>query len=162
VHTRYGSTYAALALATAPFALVNAPPARMFMGDAGAVPLGFLAAACGIAGWLDGVWPLWLPLLAFLPFIADATVTLARRLVRGERVWEAHREHYYQRLNRLGAGHRGTLAVYGALMLGTSASAVLALKVNPEAGWIVLGVWCALLGIGFAGIDYHWGLRQSR
>ena len=48
------------------------------------------------------------------PFIADATLTLVRRLIRGERVWQAHREHYYQRMVRSGLGHRGTAYVaYG-------------------------------------------------
>jgi len=159
---REGPTYAALVMATVSFAVVNVPPARMFMGDAGAVPLGFLAAACGVAGWLDGVWPLWFPLLAFLPFVADASLTLGWRLLRGERVWEAHRDHYYQRLNRLGAGHGGTLAVYAAVMLATASSAVLALRIAPTAGWFVLVAWCVVLGIAFSRIDYHWGRRQTR
>ena len=64
----------ALAAATLPFLAVNLPPARMFMGDVGAVPLGFLAAAFGLAGWRAGTWPAWFPLLVFLPFIADASV----------------------------------------------------------------------------------------
>ncbi|MBK7793513.1 MAG: hypothetical protein IPJ62_13990 [Betaproteobacteria bacterium] len=67
------------------------PPARMFMGDIGAVPLGFLAALFGLAGWGGGIWPAWFPLLVFLPFIADATATLARRGLGRERVWQAHR-----------------------------------------------------------------------
>lgn len=157
----FGPSFAALAAATVPFAIVNAPRARMFMGDAGAVPLGFLAAVCGAWGWLHAVWPLWFPLLVFLPFWGDATVTLMRRAARGERVWQAHREHYYQRLNRLGAGHGVTLAIYAALMLGTAISAVLALRIEPGAGWIVLIVWCALLAMMFGGIDYHWRRRQS-
>ena len=102
--------YAALAAATVPFLAVNLPPARAFMGDVGAVPLGFLAAAFGIAGWRTGVWPGWFPVLVFLPFVADATATLLRRAARGERVWEAHRTHYYQRYHQMGAGHGGTLA----------------------------------------------------
>ena len=157
----FGASYAALAFATVPFAIVNAPPARMFMGDAGAVPLGFLAATCGAAGWIEGAWPAWFPLLVFLPFLADSTVTLARRAARGERVWEAHREHYYQRLNRLGAGHLGTLVIYGVLMLGSAISAVLAVAIEPQAGWAVLIVWCALLAMMFGGIDYHWARRRS-
>ena len=59
-------------------------------------------------GWRDDVWPLWFPLLVFGPFIGDATLTLVRRLARGERVWQAHREHYYQRMVRMGLGHRST------------------------------------------------------
>ena len=95
-----------------------------FMGDVGAVPLGFLAALFGIAGWRAGAWPGWFPLLVFLPFVADATTTLCRRALAGERVWEAHRTHYYQRLHRLGAGHVGTLATWCGLMLGTGATAL--------------------------------------
>jgi UDP-GlcNAc:undecaprenyl-phosphate GlcNAc-1-phosphate transferase len=69
----------AVAAASLPLLAVNAPPARMFMGDVGAVPLGFLAALFGIAGWGTGTWPAWFPLLVFLPFIVDATLTLGRR-----------------------------------------------------------------------------------
>ena len=56
----------------------NFHPARIFLGDVGSIPLGFLAAALGILGWRDDAWPLWFPLLVFAPFIADATVTLAQ------------------------------------------------------------------------------------
>ena len=76
-----------IAAAAAAFLVFNFHPARIFLGDAGAVPLGFLAGALGLAGWLqrDGTW--WFPLLVFAPFIVDATVPLARRLLRHEKVW---------------------------------------------------------------------------
>ena len=45
-----------------------------------------------------------------------------RRVLRGERVWEAHRTHYYQRLHQLGARHGGTLAASCGLMVGTAAT----------------------------------------
>ena len=149
----------ALAVATVPFLVRNLPPARVFLGDAGAAPLGFFAAAAGIAGAVAGTWPAWFPLLVFLPFEADAIVTLARRLVRRERVWEAHRVHYYQRLVRLGAGHRGTLAAFGALMLGCAGTALACLALAPEAGPYALGGWIAAIALVFAGIDYHWRQR---
>ena len=63
----------ALVAACLPLLAANAPPARIFMGDIGAVPLGFLAALLGLAGWGAGTWPAWFPLLVFLPFVADAT-----------------------------------------------------------------------------------------
>ncbi|MEP7180929.1 MAG: hypothetical protein ABI886_01935 [Betaproteobacteria bacterium] len=154
------AAYWALAAATIPLFVLNLPPARTFMGDVGSVPLGFLAAAVGLAGWRAGTWPGWLPLLVFLPFVADASVTLAQRLLRGERVWEAHRAHYYQRLHQLGAGHRGTLLFFGVLMTGTAASALLTLAFGPAAGWWVLGGWCAAFSLLFAGIDYHWNRRN--
>jgi UDP-N-acetylmuramyl pentapeptide phosphotransferase/UDP-N-acetylglucosamine-1-phosphate transferase len=149
----------ALAAASLPFLAVNLPPARTFMGDVGSVPLGFLAAAVGLAGIVEGAWPVWFPLLAFLPFVADATLTLLRRIARRERVFEAHRAHYYQRLNRAGAGHAGTLLVFGALVAGTSTSAVLAAALAPHAGWPLLAAWSGAIGLLFAGIDYHWRKR---
>jgi UDP-N-acetylmuramyl pentapeptide phosphotransferase/UDP-N-acetylglucosamine-1-phosphate transferase len=147
--------YGAIAAATLPFLAVNRPQASMFMGDVGAVTLGFLAAALGIAGTASGTWPAWFAPLVFLPFLADATVTLALRARRRERVWEAHRSHYYQRLNTLGAGHRGTLALYGAAMLACAAFAITCLLLKPQAGPTALGVAIGAHLIGFAAIDYH-------
>jgi UDP-N-acetylmuramyl pentapeptide phosphotransferase/UDP-N-acetylglucosamine-1-phosphate transferase len=151
----------AVAAATVPFLVLNWPPARVFLGDVGAVPLGFLAAVLGIAGWQAQWWPAWFPLLVFLPFIADATVTLVGRFISGARVWEAHRDHHYQRLVRLGFGHAGTLALYTALMLGTAVSALAALIRAPDAGGVVLALWVTVLLLLFAGIGYHWSLQDK-
>ncbi len=146
----------ALASAIVPFFAVNRPRATMFLGDAGAVPLGFLAAAFGIAGVVAGRWPAWFPPLVFLPFIADATLTLLHRALRRERLWEGHRSHYYQRLHQLGAGHAGTLAVYAAAMAATAAGAVACLLVAPAAGPWALAAACVVVIMLFAAIDYHW------
>jgi UDP-N-acetylmuramyl pentapeptide phosphotransferase/UDP-N-acetylglucosamine-1-phosphate transferase len=149
-----------LAAASVPVLAVNRPPARMFLGDVGAVPLGFLAAALGIGGIAGNAWPVWFPLLVFLPFVADATATLARRVVARERFWESHRSHYYQHLHQLGAGHGGTLAVWVALMAGTALTAVVCACVAPEWGTVALLAWCVVHAVLFAGIDYHW--RRNR
>lgn len=117
----------------------NFPPARIFMGDVGSSTLGFLAGVCSIFGSQRQVFPLWVALLIFSPFIVDATVTLLRRARKGERLWQAHREHYYQRLVRSGWGHRRTvLAEYG-LMLIFSAAALWAGSVGPGLQWVMLG-----------------------
>ena len=147
--------HAAVAAATVPFLAVNRPRASMFMGDVGAVPLGFVAAALGAAGWFRGDWPLWFPLIVFMPFIADATITLLLRALRAETVWRAHRSHFYQRLNTLGAGHRGTLAIYVAAMLACSTLAIACLVLAPRQGFAALGVVACVHGCGFALIDYH-------
>jgi len=149
----------ALAAAVAPFLLVNWPPARIFLGDVGAVPLGFLAAVFGIEGWQEGWWPAWFPLLVFLPFIADASATLLRRLLAGERVWHAHRDHCYQRLVRLGLGHAGTLVLYAALMIGVAVSALAALARAPQAGWYLLVVWAAVFALLFGSVAQQWRSR---
>jgi UDP-N-acetylmuramyl pentapeptide phosphotransferase/UDP-N-acetylglucosamine-1-phosphate transferase len=150
---------ASLAAASLGFLAFNWPPARLFMGDAGAVPLGFLAGALGLQGWSEGAWPAWFPLLAFAPFLGDATLTLARRLWRRERVWRAHRDHYYQRLVQLGFGHRRTaLAEYGAM----AGCAGIALAVLGQAA-AVQAFALAWAGIALLGaavwIDRRWDAR---
>lgn len=115
---------ASISAASAGFLLLNFHPARLFMGDVGSVPLGFLAGALGVVGWQGGLWPAWFPILVFAPFIGDATLTLVRRLLRGERVWQAHKDHYYQRLVRMNFGHRGTAVVGYVVMLACAAMAL--------------------------------------
>lgn len=114
----------AAASASAGFLAFNVPPARVFLGDAGSVPLGFLAAALGGCGAAIAAWPPWFPVLVFSPFIVDATLTLAKRALRGERVWVAHRSHYYQRLVLAGWSPRRLLAAEFVVMLAASASAL--------------------------------------
>jgi UDP-N-acetylmuramyl pentapeptide phosphotransferase/UDP-N-acetylglucosamine-1-phosphate transferase len=107
-----------IASAAGGFLFFNFPPARIFLGDAGSTACGFLAAGLGLIGWRDGTWSLWFPAVVFSPFIVDATVTLLRRALQGERFWLAHRTHYYQRLVLSGWGHRKTvLAEYGLMVL---------------------------------------------
>lgn len=128
-----------LVAAALAFLLRNFPPARIFMGDAGSVPLGFLAGAIGVTGWHEGLWPLWFPWVVFAPFTVDASVTLVRRAMRGERVWQAHRSHYYQRLILSGWTHRrAALAEYG-LMLGTAGLALACLKQAALVQVVLLG-----------------------
>lgn len=117
-----------VAAASAGFLFRNFPPAKIFMGDTGSATIGFLAAAFSLWGIRDGIFEIWFPLLVFSPFILDATVTLLRRLLRGEKVWQAHREHYYQRLALAGWGHRKTVLVEYGLMLAVGTSGIVMLQ----------------------------------
>ncbi|VFR64460.1 Undecaprenyl-phosphate N-acetylglucosaminyl 1-phosphate transferase [plant metagenome] len=95
-----------LGAAVAGFLVWNFPPARIFMGDGGSGFLGIvLGALCLHAGWDDPslLWG-WIILLGV--FVVDATVTLLRRLLRGERVYEAHRTHAYQYASRRWKNHK--------------------------------------------------------
>lgn len=127
-----------LAAAAAGFLVFNAHPARIFLGDAGSVPLGYLAAALGLIGWTNGDWPWWFPLLVFSAFAADATVTLARRLARREKIWHAHHDHYYQRLVRMGWGHRKTALAGYAVMIASGGAALAARDAGAAAQTAVL------------------------
>lgn len=127
------------ALACAGFLAFNFPPARIFMGDIGASTLGFLAAVLIFFADGRGLFPFWAGVLVFSPFIVDATVTLLRRLLAGEKVWQAHRSHYYQRLVRLGWGHRKTVLAEYLVMLAAGVSALVLLQARASI-WPVLGL----------------------
>ena len=155
-HVPLAAAGAVLAAASFAFLLFNFHPARLFMGDAGSVPLGFLAAVLGLAGWRDGLWPLWFPLLVFAPFIGDATLTLAKRAARGEWVWQAHREHYYQKLVRMGFGHRGTALICYAAMLGCAGVALAARVADPVLQAAAFGGATLLLAGLALWVDARW------
>ncbi len=123
------------------FLVFNLPPARIFMGDVGSVPLGFLAGALSVAGIRDGIFDLWVPLLIFSPFVVDATVTLFSRLRRGVKVWHAHREHYYQRLVLAGWGHRKTMIAEYGLMLASGSTALLYVHGAEPVRFGLLSLW---------------------
>lgn len=147
---------ASIAAASAGFLAFNWHPARLFMGDAGSVPLGFLAGALGLHGWYAGAWPLWFPLLVFAPFVLDATLTLAWRLARGERVWRAHRDHYYQRLVRMGFGHRRTALIGYAVMLACAATALAGRTQPPPVQAALFAAASALLAAIAVWVDLRW------
>ena len=148
--------------AAAGFLLHNFHPARIFLGDTGSVPLGFLAAAFGIIGWLQHDWTWWFPLLVFSPFIVDASVTLARRLLSGARVWEAHRDHYYQRLVQLGLGHRGTALAEYTLMTVCGLVALWAMTLAPDAQSLVLAGAGILYAAAILLIERAWRMRDRQ
>lgn len=129
------------------------------MGDSGSIPLGFLVAAMGILGWQQQLWSAWFPWVVFSPFIVDATVTLVKRSLRGARVTEAHREHYYQRLVQMGWGHRNVALVeYGLMVLAGG----LALWANQASHfpWGALTALVALYGVSMCAVDVRWKAFQ--
>lgn len=143
---------AAVAAASVGFLFHNFPPAKAFLGDAGSVPLGFLAGAMGWLGVAASIWPAWFPLLAFAPFLVDATATLLARIARGERFWIAHRSHAYQRLVLAGWSHRRLALAAYALMAITQCAALAALHSESGARTGILLGSAMLYGVVFAAI----------
>jgi UDP-N-acetylmuramyl pentapeptide phosphotransferase/UDP-N-acetylglucosamine-1-phosphate transferase len=146
---------ATVASASLGFLAINFPPARVFMGDAGSIPLGFLAGAMSWLGVVDGTWPAWFPLLVFSPFVADATVTLLRRAWRREAIWRAHRSHYYQRLVLHGWSKRQLALLSYVLMAAAAASACVALRQDASGAYAIIAAWTAIYAALFAAIDRH-------
>lgn len=110
-----------LAAAALGFLWWNWHPARVFLGDVGSIPLGFLLGGLLILAALKGFWApaLILPLY----FLCDATVTLTRRALKREPVWQAHRQHFYQTAVQSGKSHATvSLAVFltGLVLIGLS------------------------------------------
>ena len=150
---------ASIAASALAFLRFNFPPARLFMGDVGSIPLGFLAATTGILGIRQGLWPWVFPLLVFSPFIVDTSVTLARRAIRGEKVWQAHRSHYYQRVVMLGASHRQLAVAAYSLMMMSAATGFLLLAWPRLVIWLLV-LWSAIYVLIFLLIDRQWRRAQ--
>jgi UDP-N-acetylmuramyl pentapeptide phosphotransferase/UDP-N-acetylglucosamine-1-phosphate transferase len=139
------------------FLVWNFPPARIFLGDVGACPLGLTAGAMILWGVNRGVFTVWAPMLVFAPFWVDATTTLVRRMIRHEKVWEAHRTHAFQRLAASGWGHRKTTLVEYASMALCAGLAALHEVSGAEGRLVVL---LGTLAAAIAG--YRWvGRRMS-
>ena len=160
--TQFALLNLAIAAAAAGFLVHNFHPARIFLGDAGSVPLGFLAAACGLTGWLQHDWTWWFPVLVFSPFIVDASATLSRRLLIGARVWEAHRDHYYQRLVQLGFGHRKTALMEYGLMVLCAISGLWIMTLENTAQYMLLATAGTLYLAIILLIEHLWRTRSHQ
>ena len=134
-----GITIAAVALG---FLAWNWPPAKIFLGDVGSIPLGFLL------GWLllslatAGHWAT--ALILPLYYLADSTLTLIRRLLSGKRIWEAHASHFYQLASRRNLGHAGVVRIILATNIGLLGLGALASTGRP---WLSLIVAILLVGM---------------
>lgn len=159
--TQFALLNLAIAAAAAGFLVFNFHPARIFLGDAGSVPLGFLAATLGLSGWLQHDWTWWFPLLVFSPFIVDASVTLLRRLLAGAHVWEAHRDHYYQRLVQLGLGHRNTALVEYTLMAVCALAGLWGMTLNSDTQYLILAAAGITYLAAIIAIERAWRTRPE-
>ena len=127
----FGLFGAAIAGAALGFLWWNWHPAKIFLGDVGSVPLGFML------GWLllelaaAGQWPA--ALILPLYYLVDSGLTLARRVSRGEKFWQAHREHYYQQAVIMGHSHAVVAAVIGLCNIGLILMSLVSL-INPSVG----------------------------
>lgn len=135
----FGAWGLCLAAAAGGFLLWNWHPARVFLGDVGSIPLGYLV------GWLllmlaaHGQWVA--ALLLPLYYLADAALTLARRLLSGAKPWVAHRTHLYQRAAAAWASHAAVVVRIAALNVALLALAALAVQYRS---WVPLAAGFAL------------------
>jgi Fuc2NAc and GlcNAc transferase len=127
------------------FLLWNWPPAKIFMGDVGSGYIGYIVVVLALAAARESPAALFVWLILGGVFFCDATVTLARRLGRGERVYQAHRTHAYQWLARHWGSHRPvTIGVAIVNLAWLSPCAWLASMYPDRAVWIVIAALAPL------------------
>lgn len=146
-----------VAASTVGFLQHNWPPARIFMGDVGSTFLGYTFAALPLLGVrARGDWSLlFAGALPLFPFLFDGALTIVRRALQGENLFQAHRSHLYQRLVIQGKSHRAVSSLY-ALYAALSGVAGFA---------IVTGRWpgaVALVPLGLGTLLYAWVLRGDQ
>lgn len=148
-----------LAAAVAGFLFWNFPPAKIFMGDAGSGFLGFILAVFTLNAALIAPQLLWSWIILLGVFILDATYTLLHRLIRREKVYEAHRSHAYQYAARHYRAHKPVSIAVGLiniLWLFPWAYAVATLKIDGALATLIAYAPLLLLAIKF-----NAGARES-
>jgi UDP-GlcNAc:undecaprenyl-phosphate GlcNAc-1-phosphate transferase len=145
--------------ATAGFFVFNFPGGRIFLGDTGSTFIAYIFATLAVIGSTreGGHLSLYVVPILLSPLLFDAVITLLARARRGARLWEAHREHLYQRLTKSGLSHASVSALYFALALIAGGGAVLAqIGVPTDGPWVLAGL------AGIYALFALWALRYVR
>ena len=138
----FGPFAGLLAAAVLGFLIWNWAPSKIFLGDIGSISLGYLLGWLLLLAAMAGHGAAALILPGY--YLADASLTLVRRLLRREAFWRAHRQHFYQRAVRLGRGHG---AVAGAVAVCDSALIALALLASAGYSWLALVLTAIVLTV---------------
>lgn len=148
---------ALLAAATLGFLVWNFPPAKIFMGDVGSSFLGLILAALSLQAAMARPVLFWCWVVLLGVFVVDATVTLIRRLLRGERVYEAHRSHAYQHAAIAFGAHRPVTLAVAAINVFWLLPWALAIA----AGWVpgVVGLVLAYVPLVVLALRFRAGVR---
>jgi UDP-GlcNAc:undecaprenyl-phosphate GlcNAc-1-phosphate transferase len=141
-HTSLGLVYLAVAGAAVGFLQFNFPPSRLFMGDGGSTFLGYSFAYLAIAGnRLVPELPVFIPMLILSALYLDAGLTLTGRMLRGEKIFQAHHTHYYQRLLSLGLNHKQVTLLEYLLVVLLGVSAVVYFMANEFFAVFLTACW---------------------
>ncbi|AZO81604.1 MULTISPECIES: glycosyltransferase family 4 protein [unclassified Bosea (in: a-proteobacteria)] len=139
------------------FAPFNKPVARIFLGDVGALPLGLLGAY--LLYRLAGTGALTAALILPLYHVMDSTITLLRRLARGEKVWQAHRSHFYQQATD--NGFRVIEIVTQVFLLNLGLVALAAISITVSGFWVQLACLLAALVLTTS-LLYRFSRKRAR
>jgi UDP-N-acetylmuramyl pentapeptide phosphotransferase/UDP-N-acetylglucosamine-1-phosphate transferase len=140
------------------FAYFNRPVAKLFLGDVGSLPIGLLLGWLLVA--LAGRGALTAAILLPLYYLADATITLARRLIRGEKIWQAHRSHFYQRATDRGFTVRQVVAHVFAVNVALAVLAFITLAA-PSRFNDVAALVCGMVLVGWLLVAFARGRGRT-
>jgi UDP-N-acetylmuramyl pentapeptide phosphotransferase/UDP-N-acetylglucosamine-1-phosphate transferase len=149
---------ALLAATCAGFLPWNLGRARVFMGDVGSLFLGFGYGAVLVYGTGSGALGLPVALMLMGVFLADGTLTLASRVIRGERWYNAHRQHLYQRMIAHGWSHFRVAVLYQALNLLLVLPGIWVAVRFPALAWPVAIGMALFLGLGWSLMSRKFGV----
>jgi UDP-N-acetylmuramyl pentapeptide phosphotransferase/UDP-N-acetylglucosamine-1-phosphate transferase len=147
-----------LAAACTGFLPWNIGRARVFMGDVGSLALGFSFAAMLLYGVGSGAFTLPVALLVMLVFLADASLTLVSRVIRGERWYNAHRQHVYQRLIAHGWSHGRVAMLYQAINIALVLPGIGVAVRYPALAWPVTLSLTAVFWVGWYLLTRNFGV----
>ena len=140
-----------VAAAAAGFLPWNWNPARIFLGDVGSIALGYLCGWLLLVAAAEGWWSV--ALILPLYYLADATITLVLRIIRRERIWHAHANHFYQHAVRRVSSHaRISLAIAATNAL---------LVVAAVAGVSLVSAWIAVIFSAAVVVVLLWYLSRG-
>ena len=115
--------------AGAAFLIWNWHPAKVFLGDAGSIPIGFINAILILLLFKNDLWYVALILNSY--YVSDASITLLKRIINKEKPWEAHKSHFYQKAIKNGNSHSAVctfIAIHGLLLIALALYAT----INPN------------------------------
>lgn len=162
-HRLLGAGSLMLAAACLGFLAHNFPPAKIFMGDVGSLFIGYVLAAFAVVTTNSGERPV--PFIAVLlifgTFLHDATFTILRRWRRGEKLYQAHRSHLYQRLTGAGQSHRRVSLTYYFLSLCLGGAGIAYTFSGDHVRLAIIGASLALLA-GFTAYVYRYEAWADR
>lgn len=145
-----------LAAAAIGFLPSNWPRARVFLGDAGSGYIGMAIGWLALVGWGSGAVPLPESLVIASAFLVDSGLILLLRAARGERIWQAHREHLYQQLAQTFGRHLPVTGAYMAWNLAVALPALVLMRLRTTG---VAAQWTVACGVLLLGVLAWWLLR---
>jgi len=148
-----------LAAASAGFLAWNFPPARIFMGDVGSGFLGLVLSVFAVWSAHEAGRLFWCWVILLGVFIVDSTITLVRRVLRGERFYEAHRSHAYQYASRHFGQHRIVALAAGVINVAWLLPIAALVALEKIDG--VVGVVIAYLPLAWLAIRFNAGVKET-